>query len=270
MDSSFIDLEKERYEIYKKYKSLKITGYFTLIFLIGIIFLIEASSIKSNFLKNFKKKCVEATLNETYDTVSYNELAHISDSVILESGLFNYPMLSIQGEDLVKGKYKDVDFLCSDIEASRLIKRIDSHGNEIYTPIRVFKGRWLSYYSKNNTYPTILIKEAKNEATMETEGLVPIEVESILFNEKFQVYAESAEEAFKILTPKMIEKILSLEGLYRGQLLLSFKGNNLQVGINDSVDYFEVDFSKPINEDTLNGLYAQIDIFAAIINEFNI
>ena len=64
-------------------------------------------------------------------------------------------------------------------------------------------------------------------------------MESTDFNKRFLVYAQDAHDAFYIITPHIMEKIIKLSGDSKGKILLCFINNQLHVGLYDNDDSFE-------------------------------
>ena len=73
-----------------------------------------------------------------------------------------------------------------------------------------------------------------------------IRMENEQFNEKFVVTADDPEEAFYVLTPHMMEYILSLEKKNKGILYMSFlRDGKFHIAINSGEDFFELGKKKP-------------------------
>ena len=103
---------------------------------------------------------------------------------------------------------------------------------------------------------------------MITKGLEKVEVESIDFTDKFMAYALDEHKFFYIFTPVVIENMLELEKIHRGQFMFSLDGNIVNFGINDNKDYLELNLKTAITEESLKVYESQINIMAAIIKEF--
>ena len=73
-----------------------------------------------------------------------------------------------------------------------------------------------------------------------------------------------------ILTPVFIQKLMELEKMFKGGLVVIFKHNNLYVLINDSRDTLEVSINKPVNGEQIERIRGEILLPATIINEFRI
>ena len=66
------------------------------------------------------------------------------------------------------------------------------------------------------------------------------------------------------------QKLLELERMFRGGLVIIFKHNNLYVLINDSHDSLEVSINKPVNGEQIERIRGEIILPASIINELRI
>jgi len=114
----------------------------------------------------------------------------------------------------------------------------------------------------------IRIKEKKRIKEMVTKGLEKVEVESIGFNDKFMAYAQDQHKFFYIFSPIVIEKMVELEKMHRGQFMFSLDGNIVNFGINDSRDYLELNLKISLTEENIKAYESQINMMAAIIKEF--
>ena len=86
------------------------------------------------------------------------------------------------------------------------------------------------------------------------------------FNKKFQVLTSDETLVFYLLTPQIQEKILSLEGKFKGQFYMAFVGNELYIAVNDSDQSVTIPFSKPITVEVLTPIVECLAIPAVFIN----
>lgn len=110
----------------------------------------------------------------------------------------------------------------------------------------------LCRYGEYSLHPSMSIgvfsiknsKNSRGKLTVRTRGfgrfavsawdtsLIPIDsvsTEKVDFNEKFVVRADSTENAFYCLTPKIIEAIENLYNYFNRQIFISFENNNINV-----------------------------------------
>ena len=225
-------------------------------------------AVARKYARDFKKPVVEMLLKKWYDVYSYDESGGLPLAEIYNSGLLTRRADRWHMEDCIEGQYHGVQFRTSDVHLEEEHTYTDSKGNTHTEWITFFRGRWYQFYLNRNFQTVIRIKEKKRIKEMITKGLEKMEVESIGFNDKFMAYALDEHKFFYIFTPVVVEKMLELEKMHRGQFMFSLDGNVVNIGINDNRDYLELHLKTPITEESLKQYESQINIMAAIIKEF--
>jgi len=235
--------------------------------IIGIIFLSVAYAHINTFSKSVKKNIIQALLKDAYEDVSYNEHAGIPLNQILKTDVVKRPDRYTM-EDYFTATYHGVTFETSDLDFKERVQHRDSKGHTYYTYETYFKGRWITYKFEKEFKEGLKIIESR--FGFNKRGYEKFDTESIAFNKKFTIYATSKEYGFYQITSSMIEKLLKLENMHKGQIVYCFIGNELHIGINDRKDYLEVSYRQPITEEGLKTVIDDIELIAAIINEFRL
>ena len=225
-------------------------------------------AIAKRYAREFKKPVVMELLKKNYEVYGYDERGGIPIAEIYNSGLITRRADRWHMEDLIEGMYHNVQFRTSDVHLEEEHTYTDSKGNTHTEWVTFFRGRWYQFFLNRNLETTILIKEKKRIKEMITKGLEKVEVESIDFTDKFMAYAQDEHKFFYIFTPVVIEKMLELEKMHKGQFMFSITNDIVNVGIYDNKDYLELHLKTPITEESLKKYETQISIMAAIISEF--
>ena len=254
---------------------LKVNSNFMIILLLGLLavgvgigIFSSKHAIASKYAKEFKKPVVEALLRKWYDVFSYEEHGGLPLAEIYNSGLLTRRADRWHMEDLIEGQYNGDQFRTCDVHLEEEHTYTDSKGNTHTEWITFFRGRWYQFYLNRDFQTIIRIKEKKRIKEMITKGLEKMEVESIGFNDKFMAYALDEHKFFYIFSPIVVEKMLDLEKMHRGQFMFSLDGNLVNFGINDNRDYLELSLKTPITEESMKSYEGQVNIMAAIIKEF--
>jgi len=248
-------IETQRQEFYKRYEKAFILGSLILIIavviimislllefalsillgilLIGIsiIFFSKANKHYQDFRTIVKESIINSLLESSFENVCYEHKNHISVYRINQTEIIRKPD-RYSGEDLITGTYKNVYF-------------------EV-------------------TFQDVLKMSEGSGFNLNKKGLVKMDTESILFNQKFSIFTSSLTFGFYIITPTMIEKLLELEKMHQGSIHYAFIKNELHVGVNDNKDYMELSIAKPINFDAIQSIMSDIDLISAIINELKL
>ena len=146
--------------------------------------------------------------------------------------------------DYISGRYKDIGFRQADVHIEEERESTDSDGNTTTYWVTIFRGRWM-IFDFNKTFKADLqvcqkffgnnkISNWGNDTKFEK-----VKLESVDFNKRLNVYAQSDHEAFYLLTPPIMEKIIKLDDMNQGRLLLCFIDNKLHIGLYDGKDSFE-------------------------------
>ena len=95
-------------------------------------------------------------------------------------------------------------------------------------------------------------------------------MESIDFNKKFSTYTNNDHSAFYIITPHFMEAIMELERNNPGSIALSFHGNKLNIGLNNSKGTFELNIFKEINKGLIDVYKRDLLLIRDIVLELKV
>ena len=249
--------------------------------------LIFTASDKQKYSLMYKNYFVTRSLNRIFEDVQYNKRG-IKKDVIESTNMINMGN-HFESNDYVEAKYKGVNFCQSDVEVEK--ETVDSDGNS--STITLFQGRWLIFnfnkefksnvqvsgkrFGNDSLYVGYGDKKYKtigdNSSIVEYQNMrySKVKMESEAFNKMFRVYTQIEHDAFYILTPQIMEKLLNLANLYKGMIKFGFIDNKLHVAINDGRDAFEpASFLKKIDEKKVfERVDRQIKEITSLIDELN-
>ena len=93
-----------------------------------------------------------------------------------------------------------------------------------------------------------------------------IPIDNADFNQNFTIYANDAMTVMYVLTPALMEKILSLKQLVKSDISLSFKQNKIYIAIARGADSFEPSLDQPIlNARIAKDIKADLDAMLQIV-----
>ncbi len=237
------------------------------IIIVAAVFFGRGFSHISKYNKQIKSKLITTLLSDAYEDVYYDPNGGVGLNNVLKTDTVKRPD-RYSFEDYFRASYKGVQFETSDLEFKERVRHQDSKGNTYYTYETYFKGRWITYRFEREFKEGLKIIESR--FGFNKKGFEKMETESIEFNKKFTIYTTSQEYGFYQITSSMIEKLLNLEKMHKGQIVYCFMNNELHIGINDRKDYLEVSYKKPLNEEGLKEVIDDIELIAAIVNEFRL
>ncbi len=215
---------------------------------------------------------ISGVLNEVFDTVDYAPFGHIPDSALGSAHMcFPFTYDKVGGSDYLKAEYKGLPIELSDIE----LYHVESYYDEETQMWKdneqeVFRGQWLICdFGKELSGEVHL--SANTKALRKQCKSTRIEMENPAFNEHFIVNAETAQEAYYILTPHMMEYILAASGRSGGEVYMGFlRGGKLHIAIKTGRDFFELGRSN-VNTETLRRKFLdELHWFTDIIDELRL
>ena len=215
-------------------------GVLMLIPVIAGVLLMMRSEIK---IKNtISGDIVNGIVNEVLDNAIYAAPYRLSDEIIVSSHMvLPQPYDKISGSDFINGEYKGLLLKMSDIDLTRRV----STGDDEETDERVFDGQWLMCDFGKALSGEVHVSQI-TKSMPDSIKRQRIRMENEQFNEKFVVTADDPEEAFYVLTPHMMEYILSLEKKNKGIIYMSFlRDGKFHIAVNSGEDFFELGKKKP-------------------------
>ena len=145
-----------------------------------------------------------------------------------------------------QGKYKNIGFCQADVHIEEEHQSTDSEGHTTTHYVTIFRGRWMIFDFNKTFKANVQVcqkgfgnNKVINSIFSKSTRYQKIQMESTDFNKRFLVYAQDAHDAFYIITPHIMEKIIKLSGDSKGKILLCFINNQLHVGLYDNDDSFE-------------------------------
>ncbi|MGD9909094.1 MAG: DUF3137 domain-containing protein [Candidatus Izemoplasmatales bacterium] len=237
-------------------------------FLVGIPFLgggIYAGYISKQIKKlsnSFKSIYVKEELEKVLPGSQYDALKGFDESEVLGSKL-RKKSDRYHSEDLITGTYEDVRFRSADVHQQ------DVHSNgKTTTVVTVFQGRIYEFDFPKPFYYNLLVLQPMQFRPF--EGYDKIKLESIEFNSNLKVYAKDDHEAFYILTPQFMEKLLKLDREYSDKITFSFLDRKLFIAINSRIDYFDIKPFKPVSQELVNSYKEEFEAMISFIKDLKL
>lgn len=246
-----------------------------------VLFVIDAlivSGDKKRYTLAFKEFFVKSSLEKVFTDLKYIPESGISPSVIRNTGMM-YMGDRYSSEDFVSGKYKDIGFCQADVHIEEEHQSTDSEGHTTTYYVTIFKGRWMIFDFNKTFKANVQVcqkgfgnNKVINSIFSKSTRYQKIQMESTDFNKRFLVYAQDAHDAFYIITPHIMEKIIKLSGDSKGKILLCFINNQLHVGLYDNKDSFEPSscFSTIDTEKVIENVLSDIKKITMFVDELEL
>lgn len=187
----------------------------------AVLFQLHSSKLKALLSDNIVSGVLKEVLG---DTVQYDPAGRLKPDAMA----FPFSYNTVNGSDHIQADYKGLHIELSDIElVNKQEDDDDDDGGEGLTIKKTsttcFKGQWLICdFGKELAGELRLSANDKTLRKRYKKDSRLVEMENAAFNERFLVLAGSAQEAYYILTPHVMEYILSMADKSGGDVYMSF------------------------------------------------
>jgi hypothetical protein len=212
--------------------------------LIGALFLVTAYSAFAQraLAKTYKQIVIGRIVSALGQNLAYAPEARFTKDQFLGMDLFSGRVERWKAEDEVTGRRNAVAYSLFEAKATRT----EGSGKSRRT-VTVFQGVIVRLdFNKHFRGQTIVVPNSASQilgglfGESESRGRKELcRMENVTFEDTFSVYSTDQQEARYVLTPKMMELIMSAQASF-GAIRCSFQESSLIMTIPTSVDRFEV------------------------------
>ena len=222
----------------------------------------------------YKEHVVRGILEEVFTDLEFSPKRGIPRETVYGTGMIQTGD-TYSSNDLITGKYRGVGFTQSDVHIEET--STDSDGNTTSTTL--FRGRWMIFDFNKEFRCDLQVVSKRFFSSQRKGGLFAskeermdrLKMEDEDFNQKFRVYAQDEQEAFYILTPHLMEKLLALQESIKAPIMLAFTGGVLHLAVYDGKDAFEArPFSRITPEKERERILADIRPITAVVDELDL
>jgi len=231
-------------------------------------------SKKINAYKNqVKGTIVSDLLKKEFDEVSYHANEGFSREFIADTELVSMGNI-YSSNDLVSGNYRNVAFKQADVHIQQ-----HTQSGKTSTTVTLFKGRWLIYTFNKRFTGFLQIRSNENRLFgnskpmrwfNDKQNTSRIKLENEAFNERFNIYASDEHEAYYILTPHFMEKLLRLDDSLDGNLVVGFIDNEVHLALYNNSDAFEPSIFRPIDDKYYQEVQNDIELIKMIVDDLTL
>ncbi|MBO4280655.1 MAG: DUF3137 domain-containing protein [Lachnospiraceae bacterium] len=222
--------------------SFRMPLFGVLFIIMGFVFGILVWKRYTGFKSLYKTLVVNKAAEGLFDRYIYDPNAGFSSDEIRATGIMAMGN-RYKSEDTVEGIYKGVTFRRADI----YIAQHTSNGKSSHTTIYI-QGTWIEFdYNKSfNTDLQILSKDfsfsnkkSSRLFTRAAERRHAFQTESEEFNRLFTCTCQDENEAFYLLTPRLMQMLQLLKTEIGRPFMLGFVNNRLHFVISSHADHME-------------------------------
>jgi hypothetical protein len=221
--------------------------YLLPVLLVGIPLGIGLSHVSWNRLRSdFKRHVLTHVVKFVAPDLAFDPDAMVHRDVFVGSGLFKLEPDRYDGEDHVAGKLGETHFQFSEIHAERRMASTNNKGEKWET---LFQGIFfVADFNKHFHSTTVVLPDtlepslgflARTLQKINVNRDQLIQLEDREFEREFVVYGENQVEARYILTPALMQRMLSLKRKFGAKVFFSFTGASVHVAIATTHNHFE-------------------------------
>ena len=246
-----------------------ITGLIPVAIVFIVLALVGGYQLEKNssrLKKILSDNVISSVLKEALgDTVEYNPWGKINPG----SMVFPFSYNCADGSDHIKAVYHGVNVELGDIELIDESEVTDEEGRTERTRNTQFKGQWLTCDFGKELAGEVYISERTKKTRRSLKSNVTMDNEQ--FDKRFCVRADDPQEAYYILTPHMMEYIISIADKSGGTVYMSFlRDGKLHVAVQTGRDFFELGKNNANVEELRQKFLGELRWFTDIVDTLRV
>ena len=233
--------------------------FFLVLLLVGGYLWGKSAGVAKKLLSD---KVVGVVLKEVLgDAVEYNPWGKINPG----SMVFPFSYNCVDGSDHIKAVYNGLNIELGDVELIDKTEDTDEEGHTNTRQDTVFKGQWLTCDFGKELAGQVYVSERSKKDHRSMKSNVTMDNEQ--FSKRFCVRADDPQEAYYILTPHMMEYILTMADKSGGTVYLSFlREGKMHVAVQTGRDFFEFGKSNANVEELRQKFLGELRWFTDIVD----
>jgi hypothetical protein len=250
--------------------------FFVLIGLIWVALFIYFMVQYNKYRKKFKHQIIKEVIQAVLPGSTYTPDGYVPRSDYQKSSFFLTSENRFGGEDLITHQYKGINYQFSELTT----KKVTGSGKNKSTKI-IFRGIFLTcelpYKIK---YRTLILPDLGEKMFgrmigkfFQSKNITRdelVKLEDVDFEKNFVVYSKDQIEARKILTPRMMAKILDYDKKTNHTIHLCFEPGKLYMAIPMRKNYFEPNLTSGIKYKDIRDVCDIIHTITSIIDVLEI
>jgi hypothetical protein len=248
-----------------------------------VVFAVAYGHLTHRYKAHFKEHVIGSVVRFFDPSLNYDPGGRVSESKFRQSGLFQASPDRYGGEDRVSGQVGKTHIEVSEVHAEYESQTTDADGNTQTSWHTIFKGLFfVGDFNKHIKGTTVVLPDVAERLLgrfgkmLQNVGKLAwhpelITLEDPEFEKYFVVYGDDQNEARYILTPNLMERIVSFRKLTGHGLHLSFRGQSVYVAITSGHDMFEPRVFRTVWSKKLIKTYvADMAMAIGVVEELNL
>ena len=226
-------LQAKRKAVTKKMFLIIFGAFFLIIPPIGLAIVLfgawRVGKLRKEMKGLYKDAFVREPLMNNFENVVYEP-----DGGFLRENVESFRLCEMgdifASEDYIRASYAGVPFEVAEVKVGKVTGTDEHPSSETY-----FEGRMMVFHfpDKLVSSVTAFSKKFKHRALSRDEAKhEKVELESMQFNDAFDVYSQTQQDAFYLITPHFMERLMVLAGKYES-IGMKVIGNRIFLGFNE-------------------------------------
>ncbi|MBN2281256.1 MAG: DUF3137 domain-containing protein [Candidatus Marinimicrobia bacterium] len=245
---------------------------------LAIVLFIKAIINSIKYRNEFKSNIVEKVVRLINPKYTYEPNRHITLEKFIQSKILDLPVNKSMGDDYICGKIDKTLFEFSEFVAQSQYETTDSDGKKVTQIDTLFNGIFfLADFHKHISGETFIVPDSTKsllgkfgQKFQHSSRGELVKLENPEFEKYFTVFSTSQIEARYILTPTMMEGIVSIRKKIDRNFYLSFIGERVYCGIEFNEALFESSIFRPVRFADIELMYSLFSLIELIIAEMNL
>jgi hypothetical protein len=240
----------------------------------------KAAKLKAAYTIRFKQAIIESIVKFISGQLHYLPSASIEAHEYSEGDLFRERIDDFRGGDLVEGRLGATALRFSEVQHREKRESVNSKGQRTTKWVTVFRGIFfIADFNKNFSGRTYALPESGTDffgigqlldRWFEGRG-EPVKLEHPAFEKYFKVFGTNQVEARYLLTPSLMEKIVSLREKLNAKMALSFINTRIFIALPVSKNLFEPNFFRSgLRADYLHEYFYYLRLTAGIVEDLSL
>lgn len=219
-----------------------ICGAISLIVIIAV-FIIVYNYRSANLCTIYKERIITQLVETLVENGKYEPNTGISEHTFNQSKLFSTPD-RYNSEDYISGKIGQTPFCFAEVHAEEKQTQTDSKGRTTTTWSTLFKGfLFIADSNKDFSGQTVINRNSFFNFVKSNR----VKLENPEFEKRFDTFSTDQVEARYLLSPAMMERIITLDKKFDSDILVSFCNSTVVIAISNSRNHFETSLWKSLN-----------------------
>ncbi|MFU8793503.1 MAG: DUF3137 domain-containing protein [Acholeplasmataceae bacterium] len=223
--------------------------------LIGLIITKAFKDLSNAYKIEHVKKTIEALVPHS----NYDPIRGFTSEFVFQSKIVDKKS-TFRSEDYLSGTINGKQFQSADVH----IQEVRSNGKST-TKITAFQGRFFEIEFEKKFEFDVYILPNKVRLFKSFYNMAKVDLESINFNQTFDVFSGNQHSAFYLLKPRLMEKMIEFARIGKS-VAFTFKDQFVYVAIDTRIDTFDLKMFRPLNDDHLEVVKKEVNMMFELID----